>query len=213
MPARTPITPKPGAGPVTPEHERLAADLNPGRLTAELRALDTRLFARAVDLHAEPLGLCCAHLVEQLTAHPSFAARAAVEQTRRSGRTEGLRRDLARTPHPQRGTCACRSSCACARSTPPTGCRCRRTTCRPPESRCAHLTAGPRNCSRPGGRWCSCAVSTRCRHTAGAPSAAVHSLSRQSPSGGAHRGTTVRPYDCPDVVGVDLFPRDRPTVE
>ncbi|MGJ5829089.1 NACHT domain-containing protein [Streptomyces ossamyceticus] len=99
-----------------PEHERLAAvaavqdafatadvtvdrlfaaDLDPERLRSELRAPDAGLSPRALDLYDELLGLCCAHLVEQLTAQPSFAARAAVEHTRRSGRTEGLLRDLA----------------------------------------------------------------------------------------------------------------------
>ncbi|NEE15071.1 NACHT domain-containing protein, partial [Streptomyces sp. SID7499] len=37
---------------------------------------------------------CCAHLVEQLTAHPSFAARAAVEQVRATGRTRELVEDV-----------------------------------------------------------------------------------------------------------------------
>ncbi|MEV4862742.1 NACHT domain-containing protein [Streptomyces ossamyceticus] len=104
-----------GYGPL-PEHERLAAvaavqdafaatdvtvdrlfaaDLDPERLRTELRAPDAGLSPRALDLYDELLGLCCAHLVEQLTAQPSFAARAAVEHTRRSGRTEGLLRDLA----------------------------------------------------------------------------------------------------------------------
>ncbi|WP_432138224.1 MULTISPECIES: NACHT domain-containing protein [unclassified Streptomyces] len=91
-----------------PEHERLAAvaavedsftssgaldadrlfsaDLDPVRLSAELRRPVTDLAPRAQDLYAELLELCCEHLVDQLTAHPSFAARAAVEQTRRTGR-------------------------------------------------------------------------------------------------------------------------------
>ncbi|WP_149824216.1 NACHT domain-containing protein [Streptomyces tailanensis] len=105
-----------------PEHERLAAvaavqdtfatadltadhlfgaDLDPRRLCAELPAPDAGLSTRALDLYAELLGLCCAHLVEQLTAHPSFAARAAVEQTRRSGRTEELLRELSAGPRPE----------------------------------------------------------------------------------------------------------------
>ncbi|MFE2637463.1 NACHT domain-containing protein [Streptomyces scopuliridis] len=46
------------------------------------------------DLYEELLGLCCAHVVEQLTAHPSFAARAAVEQTRAAGRTRELVEDV-----------------------------------------------------------------------------------------------------------------------
>ncbi|MER6158013.1 NACHT domain-containing protein [Streptomyces sp. NPDC001868] len=111
-----------GAYADLPEHERLAAvaavqdtfaaagltadrlfaaDLDPERLAAGLPAPDAGLSARALDLYAELLGLCCAHLVEQLTAHPSFAARAAVEQTRRSGRAEGLLLDLADTPRPR----------------------------------------------------------------------------------------------------------------
>ncbi|MFJ8105037.1 NACHT domain-containing protein [Streptomyces sp. NPDC096132] len=90
-----------------PEHERLAAvaavqdtfaaagvlgadrlfaaDLDPGRLADELRRPVTDLAEPAQDLYAELLRLCCAHVVEQLTAQPSFAARAAVEQTRRTG--------------------------------------------------------------------------------------------------------------------------------
>ncbi|MGA4851426.1 NACHT domain-containing protein [Streptomyces sp. G5(2025)] len=90
-----------------PEHERLAAaaavqdgfvaagtldaerlfavDLDPRRLAAEIRRPVPDLAEEAQALYAELLELCCAHLVEQLTAHPSFAARAAVEQTRRTG--------------------------------------------------------------------------------------------------------------------------------
>ncbi|MEV5319001.1 NACHT domain-containing protein [Streptomyces sp. NPDC052687] len=90
-----------------PEHERLAAvaavqdafaaaapldadrlfaaDLDPARLAREIRRPVPDLAERARVLHAELLDLCCAHLVEQLTAQPSFAARAAVEQTRRTG--------------------------------------------------------------------------------------------------------------------------------
>ncbi|MEE1943259.1 NACHT domain-containing protein [Streptomyces sp. TRM 70361] len=90
-----------------PEHERLAAvaavqdtfaaagpidaerlftvDLDPERLADELRRPMADLVERARDLYGELLRLCCAHLVEQLTAQPTFAARAAVEQTRRTG--------------------------------------------------------------------------------------------------------------------------------
>ncbi|WP_052425005.1 NACHT domain-containing protein [Streptomyces fulvoviolaceus] len=72
------------AGPV--DADRLfAVDLDPGRLAAGLRRPVADLAERARELYAELLELCCAHLVEQLTAHPSFAARAAVEQTRRTG--------------------------------------------------------------------------------------------------------------------------------
>jgi hypothetical protein len=96
-----------GAYASLPEHERLAAvaavqdtfaaagevdaerlfaaDLDPGRLVEQLRRPVDDLAAAAQDLYRELLGLCCEHLVEQLTAHPSFAARAAVEQTRRTG--------------------------------------------------------------------------------------------------------------------------------
>ncbi|MGW0946643.1 NACHT domain-containing protein [Streptomyces sp. NPDC002623] len=90
-----------------PEHERLAAvaavqdtfaaageltadrlfaaDLDPGRLAHEVRRPVADLAEPAQVLYTELLRLCCAHLVEQLTAQPSFAARAAVEQTRRTG--------------------------------------------------------------------------------------------------------------------------------
>lgn len=72
------------AGPI--DAERLfAADLDPGRLADELRRPVADLAERACDLYGELLRLCCAHLVEQLTVHPTFAARAAVEQTRRTG--------------------------------------------------------------------------------------------------------------------------------
>ncbi|MFK0109610.1 NACHT domain-containing protein [Streptomyces sp. NPDC091217] len=97
-----------GAYAGLPEHERLAAvtavqdtfaaadaldaprlfaaDLDPERLAGELRRPVADLAERAQGLYEELLGLCCEHLVEQLTTHPSFAARAAVEQTRRTGR-------------------------------------------------------------------------------------------------------------------------------
>ncbi|MFC8729037.1 NACHT domain-containing protein [Streptomyces bacillaris] len=98
-----------------PEHERLAAltsvqdtfaagaldtdrlfalELAPERLHAELSAPAPGLSARALDLYEDLLGRCCAHLVEQLTAHPSFAARAAVEQVRAAGRTRELVEDV-----------------------------------------------------------------------------------------------------------------------
>ncbi|MEU7277976.1 NACHT domain-containing protein [Streptomyces sp. NPDC045431] len=111
-----------------PEHERLAAvdsvrdtfaaageidaerlfrlDLEPGRLAGELRAPAAGLSPRALDLYEELLALCCAHLVEQLTAHPSFPARAAVEQTRAAGRTRALVEDLAAAPHRRRDAAA-----------------------------------------------------------------------------------------------------------
>ncbi|MFI6439768.1 NACHT domain-containing protein [Streptomyces sp. NPDC050759] len=96
-----------GAYASLPENERLAAvaavqdafaaagvldagrlfamDLDPGRLADELQRPVDDLASSAQDLYRELLGLCCEHLVEQLTAHPSFAARAAVEHTRRTG--------------------------------------------------------------------------------------------------------------------------------
>ncbi|WP_405688872.1 NACHT domain-containing protein [Streptomyces sp. NBC_00057] len=99
-----------------PEHERLAAveavrdtfaaageltadrlfalDLEPERLRAELSAPATGLSERAVELYEELLGRCCAHVVEQLTAQPSFAARAAVEQVRAAERTRELVEDV-----------------------------------------------------------------------------------------------------------------------
>ncbi|MFD7865492.1 NACHT domain-containing protein [Streptomyces sp. NPDC059783] len=100
-----------------PEHERLAAvaavqdtfaaagELTPERLFAS--GLDPEALAagfpppeaaglsrRAAELYAELLVRCCAHVVEQLTAEPSFAARAAVEQTRTAGRTRALVEDV-----------------------------------------------------------------------------------------------------------------------
>ncbi|WUB48052.1 NACHT domain-containing protein [Streptomyces griseorubiginosus] len=66
--------------------ERLfAVDLDPGRLADQLRRQVDDLAGPGQDLYRELLGLCCEHIVEQLTAQPSFAARAAVEQTRRTG--------------------------------------------------------------------------------------------------------------------------------
>ncbi|WP_198943997.1 NACHT domain-containing protein [Streptomyces sp. CB03234] len=78
--------------------ERLfALDLDPSRLCAELRspAAVRGLSARALDLYEELLALCCAHVVEQFTTHPTFPARAAVEQTRTAGRTQALVEGLA----------------------------------------------------------------------------------------------------------------------
>nr|WP_046500789.1 NACHT domain-containing protein [Streptomyces odonnellii] len=78
------------AGELTPDR-LFALDLDPARLAAELR---TPCPGPAEDLYEELLGLCCAHVVEQLTSHPSFAARAAVEQTRAASRTHGLIEDV-----------------------------------------------------------------------------------------------------------------------
>ncbi|KOG28727.1 ATP-binding protein [Streptomyces resistomycificus] len=72
------------AGELTPDR-LFAADLDPGRLADALRRPVHDLADRSQSLYEELLRLCCAHAVEQLTAHPAFAARAAVEQTRRTG--------------------------------------------------------------------------------------------------------------------------------
>ncbi|MFE7616196.1 NACHT domain-containing protein [Streptomyces sp. NPDC057496] len=99
-----------------PEHERLAAveavrdtfaaaggltaerlfevGLEPERLRAALSAPAAGLSGRAVELYEELLGRCCAHAVEQLTAQPSFMARAAVEQARATERTRELVADV-----------------------------------------------------------------------------------------------------------------------
>ncbi|MFJ6611046.1 NACHT domain-containing protein [Streptomyces sp. NPDC091289] len=78
-----------------PDAGRLfALELDPERLRAELSAPAAGLSERAVDLYEDLLGRCCAHLVEQLTAHPSFAARAAVEQVRAARRTRELVEDV-----------------------------------------------------------------------------------------------------------------------
>ncbi|MEU8954636.1 NACHT domain-containing protein [Streptomyces sp. NPDC048518] len=84
------------AGPL--DADRLfAADLDPRRLAAAIRRPVPDLAERAQELYAELLESCCAHLIEQLTAHPAFAARAAVEQTRRTGAL--LREPPRRLPH------------------------------------------------------------------------------------------------------------------
>lgn len=81
------------AGEIGPER-LFAVDLDPVRLADELRRPVAGLSSRAEDLYGELLGLCCAHLVEQLTAHPHFPARAAVEQARAAGRTRELVKDV-----------------------------------------------------------------------------------------------------------------------
>ncbi|MEV7683352.1 NACHT domain-containing protein [Streptomyces sp. NPDC088341] len=90
------------AGGLTPER-LFALDLDPARLAGELRAPHP---GPAEDLYEELLGLCCAHLVEQLTAHPSFAARAAVEQRREAGRTRELVEDVRERVGPRRDAAA-----------------------------------------------------------------------------------------------------------
>lgn len=99
-----------------PEHERLAAveavrdtfaaageltadrlfglNLDPELLSAELSAPPAGLSERAAGLYGELLERCCAHVVEQLTAEPSFMARAAVEQVRAAERTRELVEDV-----------------------------------------------------------------------------------------------------------------------
>ncbi|MFF3337141.1 NACHT domain-containing protein [Streptomyces flavidovirens] len=81
------------AGEVGPER-LFAVDLDPVRLAAGLRGPAAGLSARGEELYEELLGMCCAHLMEQLTAHPHFPARAAVEQTRAAGRTRELVDDV-----------------------------------------------------------------------------------------------------------------------
>ncbi|MGW2178779.1 NACHT domain-containing protein [Streptomyces sp. NPDC001732] len=82
-----------GAGELTADR-LFALGLEPERLRAELSAPAAGLSERAVELYEELLGRCCAHAVEQLTAQPSFAARAAVEQTRATERTRELVEDV-----------------------------------------------------------------------------------------------------------------------
>ncbi|MFJ2672566.1 NACHT domain-containing protein [Streptomyces sp. NPDC087525] len=82
------------AGEIGPDR-LFALELDPARLREELRTAHTSPgLGPGEDLYLELLGLCCAHVVEQLTAHPSFAARAAVEQTRAAGRTRELVEDV-----------------------------------------------------------------------------------------------------------------------
>ncbi|MFB9553895.1 NACHT domain-containing protein [Streptomyces roseoviridis] len=82
------------AGPI--DADRLfAAGLDPARLQGELRSPDPGLSGRTLDLYDELLELCCAHLVEQHTADPSFPARAAVEQLRTADRTRDAVESLA----------------------------------------------------------------------------------------------------------------------
>ncbi|MCT9088386.1 NACHT domain-containing protein [Streptomyces sp. ASQP_92] len=96
-----------------PEHERAAAvdAVRDGFAAAGALGLD-RLFSLGLDadrlaaelrrpypgpgeaLYDELLTLCCAHVLEQLTAHPSFAARAALEQTRSAQAARGLIEDV-----------------------------------------------------------------------------------------------------------------------
>ncbi|MER0444892.1 NACHT domain-containing protein [Streptomyces sp. Edi4] len=65
--------------------------LAPERLATELRSPHP---GPGEALYEELLALCCAHVLEQLTAHPSFAARAAVEQTRAADSARKLIEDV-----------------------------------------------------------------------------------------------------------------------
>ncbi|MFK8907353.1 NACHT domain-containing protein, partial [Streptomyces sp. YS-3] len=78
------------AGELTPAY-LFSLGLDPERLRAGLRRPHP---GPGEALYEELLGLCCAHVVEQLTAHPAFAARAAVEQVRAAGRTHDLVADV-----------------------------------------------------------------------------------------------------------------------
>lgn len=78
------------AGELTPAY-LFSLDLEPARLRAALRRPHP---GPGEALYEELLGLCCAHVVEQLTAHPAFAARAAVEQVRAAGRTYKMVADV-----------------------------------------------------------------------------------------------------------------------
>ncbi|HEY9327980.1 MAG TPA: NACHT domain-containing protein [Streptomyces sp.] len=111
-----------------PEHERLAAveavqdtfaaageltagrlfglNLDPERLSAELSAPPAGMSDRAAGLYGELLDRCCAHVVEQLTADPSFTARAAVEQVRAAERTRELVADVRERVGPRPDTAA-----------------------------------------------------------------------------------------------------------
>ncbi|MEE1818957.1 NACHT domain-containing protein [Streptomyces sp. SP18ES09] len=89
------------AGPI--DTDRLfAAGLDPARLRDALRSPDRGLSGRTLELYDDLLGLCCAHLVEQLTAEPSFPARAAVEQVRTADRTrDAVESLIAERPRPE----------------------------------------------------------------------------------------------------------------
>ncbi|MFF9426485.1 NACHT domain-containing protein [Streptomyces sp. NPDC014746] len=89
------------AGPI--DTDRLfAAGLDPARLRDALRSPDRGLSGRTLELYDDLLGLCCAHLVEQLTAEPSFPARAAVEQVRAADRTrDAVESLIAERPRPE----------------------------------------------------------------------------------------------------------------
>ncbi|WP_235968575.1 NACHT domain-containing protein [Streptomyces mesophilus] len=87
------------AGPIDLDRV-FAARLDPELLRAELPRVDASLSDPAQALFEELLRVCCVHAVEQLSADPSFAARAAVEQTRQLGRTKDLVEEL-RGPRPE----------------------------------------------------------------------------------------------------------------
>ncbi|MER5634761.1 NACHT domain-containing protein [Streptomyces nitrosporeus] len=81
------------AGELTAER-LFALDLDEDRLHAELSAPPAGLSGRAAELYDELLHRCCAHVLEQFTAHPSFAPRAAVEQARAGARIRELVDDV-----------------------------------------------------------------------------------------------------------------------
>jgi hypothetical protein len=93
---------EPGGGGSGPGHIRrrrpdhaeqlFVADLDPGRLADELPRPVADLAERAHGLYEELLRLYCAHPVEQLTAHPTFVARAAVAHAADRNATSGTAR-------------------------------------------------------------------------------------------------------------------------
>ncbi len=87
------------AGPIDLDRV-FAVHLDPELLLGELPRVDASLSAEAQALYEELLRVCCVHAVEQLTADPSFAARAAVEQTRTAARTKELVEEL-QGPRPE----------------------------------------------------------------------------------------------------------------
>lgn len=81
------------AGELTAER-LFALSLDEDRLHVELAAPPAGLSNRAAKLYDELLHLCCTHVLEQFTTHPSFIARAAVEQTRAQSQARELVEDV-----------------------------------------------------------------------------------------------------------------------